>query len=54
VVEQGIGLSMVACRKEELEGEDTEDLEGPVKIYIPTVAGDVELLVRRGALVRKR
>lgn len=54
IFEQGIGLSMLSCRQEEIDGEDAEDLESPIKIYVPTISGDVELMVRRRTLVRKR
>lgn len=52
VVEQGHGLALVACRVEELEGEDPRDMESPIKIYVPTNLTDVELLVRRNRLAR--
>ena len=53
VIDQGHGVSMLRCRKEEIEGENIDSLESPTMVQIPTISGDVELMVRRKALVRK-
>lgn len=53
IFEQGIGLALLACRQEELEGEAQADLDAPTKVIIPTLTGDTEITVRRSSLARK-